>query len=80
MDYLKFHTEELPLMAEAGARYVVVACCGDWRDGEVTNSRSGIPQLQRELRKRFMNRLGSAGARRFKAAISGSTRELGGAP
>lgn len=56
MEYLKFHTEELPQMAGAGARYVVVACCGSWRDGEVTNSTSHIPKLRRELRKRFMNR------------------------
>jgi len=57
MDYLKFHTEEMPHLAEAGARYVVVACCGTWRDGEVTNSTVHIARLQRELRKRFMNRI-----------------------
>lgn len=45
-------------MAEGGARYVVVACCGTWwRDGEVTNDPKWIPRLQHELRKRFMNRL-----------------------
>ncbi len=59
MDYLTFHTEELPQMAEVGARYVVVACCGSWRDGEITNSASQIPTLRRELRKRFMNRFSS---------------------
>lgn len=57
MEYLTFHTKEFPKLAEAGARYVVVACCGSWRDGEVTNCSSHIPRLQRELRKRFMNRL-----------------------
>ncbi len=57
VEYLKFHTEELPYLAESGARYVVVACCGSWRDGEVTNSASHIGRLQRELRKRFMNRI-----------------------
>lgn len=57
MDYLKFHTEEFPHLAEAGARYVVVAYCGAWRDGEVTNSTTQIARLQRELRKRYMNRI-----------------------
>jgi hypothetical protein len=58
MEYLRFHVQELPEMAEAGARYVVVACCGTWwRDGEVTNDPKWIPRLQQELRKRFMNRL-----------------------
>jgi len=54
---LKFHTEELPAYEGAGARYVVVAVYGSWRDGEVTNNPALIPSLQRELRKRFMNRL-----------------------
>lgn len=57
VEYLKFHTEEFPHLAEEGARYVVVACCGTWRDGEVTNSVTHIGRLQRELRKRFMNRI-----------------------
>lgn len=57
VDTLKFHTEELPAYEDAGARYVVVAYCGTWRDGEVTNNRARIPVIQRELRKRFMNRL-----------------------
>jgi hypothetical protein len=57
VEYLTFHTEELPQLAGAGARYVVVACCGTWRDGEVTGDAKMIPALQRTLRKRFMNRL-----------------------
>lgn len=57
MDYLKFHTEEFPHLAEAGARYVVVACCGTWRDGEVASSIAHVAQIQRRLRKRFMNRI-----------------------
>lgn len=57
-EYLKFHTEELPAYHEVGARYVVVAYFGTWRDGEVTNNPAQIPMIQRELRKRFMNRLG----------------------
>jgi len=56
---LKFHTQDLPEMSEAGARYVVVAHCGAWRDGLATNYPAEIPRLQRELRKRFMNRLPS---------------------
>ncbi|MGM0594193.1 MAG: hypothetical protein ACQETD_06620 [Pseudomonadota bacterium] len=47
----------MPHLSESGARYVVVAICGDWRDGEVTNYAVNIPKLQRVLRKRFMNRL-----------------------
>lgn len=56
MDVLQFHTEELPQYEEAGARYVVVAWCGSWRDGEATSNPKMIPGLMRELRKRFMNR------------------------
>lgn len=57
MEMLKFHIEEMPVMYEGmGARYVVVAHCGSWRDGEATNSPNLIPELKRELRKRFMNR------------------------
>lgn len=56
-DKLKFHTQELPVYEDVGARYVVVAYCGHWRDGEVTNSPEKIPVIQRELRKRFMDRL-----------------------
>ena len=54
---LKFHTREIPEMSEAGARYVVVAHFENWRDGLATNYPAEIPRLQRELRKRFMNRL-----------------------
>lgn len=57
MEMLKFHTHELPPMAAAGARYVVVAYCGRWRDGLATSNRAEIPRMQRELRKRFMRRL-----------------------
>lgn len=56
-DNLKFHTEEFPAFQEIGARYVVVASFGAWRDGEATNNPANIPKIQRELRKRFMNRL-----------------------
>jgi len=56
-DSLRFHTEEIPGYEEVGARYVVVAYFGSWRDGEVTNNPASIPGIQRELRKRFMNRL-----------------------
>lgn len=56
MEMLKFHTEEMPMYEEMDARYVVVAYCGSWRDGEVTSNPKLIPLLQRELRKRFMNR------------------------
>lgn len=56
-DHLKFYTQELPAYHDAGARYVVVAYYGDWRDGDVTSNPAQIPLLQRELRKRFMNRL-----------------------
>lgn len=57
MDVLEFHTQEMPEMADAGARFVVVAFCGTWRDGMATNNKADISKLQRELRKRFMNRL-----------------------
>jgi hypothetical protein len=60
MEKLKFHTQDLPQMAEAGARYVVVAHFGEWRDGLTTNYKAEIPKLQRELRKRFMKRFDSA--------------------
>lgn len=56
MKTLKFHIEEMPRYEEAGARYVVVAYCGTWRDGEATSNPKLIPKLRRELRKRFMNR------------------------
>lgn len=74
MEYLKFHTQELPQMANAGARYVVVACCGTWRDGEVTNDPAQIPTLQRQLRKRFMNRLVAAPQRIAKRIATVSFR------
>ncbi len=53
---LTFQTREVPRLASLGARYVVIAVCGDWRDGDITNYRHRIPHLQRELRKRFMTR------------------------
>ncbi len=56
MHHLIFHTEEIPQLAPSGARYVVVAVCGEWRDGDVTNDASQIPHVQRQLRKRFMTR------------------------
>jgi hypothetical protein len=56
METLRFHTEEFPHLEGVGARYVVVAVYGTWRDGEATNDRRRIPQVQRELRKRFMSR------------------------
>jgi hypothetical protein len=56
MDTLKFHTQDMPMYEEMGARYVIVAYCGNWRDGEATSNPSLIPRLKRELRKRFMNR------------------------
>lgn len=61
-DRLKFYTQELPAYEEAGARYVVVAYYGDWRDGDVTSNPAHIPVLERNLRKRFMNRIGSNAA------------------
>lgn len=60
MEMLKFHTEEMPMYEEMDARYVVVAHYGAWSDGEATSNPSQIPQLQRELRKRFMNRYATA--------------------
>ena len=60
MEMLKFTTQEMPMYEEMGARYVVVAHCGNWRDGEATSNPSMIPKLQRELRKRFMNRYAGA--------------------
>ena len=60
MKFLRFHTEEFPNLEAAGARYVVVAVCGQWRDGDATNERQMIPQLQRKLRKRYMSRFISA--------------------
>ncbi len=56
MDMLEFHTEDMPMYEAMGARYVVVAHCGSWRDGEATSNPNQIPELKRELRKRFMNR------------------------
>lgn len=73
MDKLSFHTQELPEMEEAGARYVVVAHYGEWRDGMATNNRADIPRLQRELRKRFMKRIGNKGVpRKAGTAIASS--------
>ena len=56
MDMLQLHTEEIPEYEGLGARYVVVAHYGEWRDGEVTNDPKRIPALEQKLRKRFMNR------------------------
>lgn len=56
MEFLRFHTEEFPHLEAVGARYVVVAVHGNWRDGNVTNDRRQIPRMQKELRKRFMSR------------------------
>ena len=60
MEMLRFHTQEIPTLEPVDARYVVVAYCGTWRDGEVTSNRHMIPSLKRELRKRFMNRYAAA--------------------
>ena len=60
MDTLNFHTEDMPMYEEMDARYVVVAYCGSWRDGEATSNPSMIPRLKRELRKRFMNRFANS--------------------
>lgn len=60
MNILRFHTQEFPHLEDVGARFVVVAVCGEWRDGDVTNDPHAIPKLQRELRKRFMSRLKGA--------------------
>lgn len=59
MDFLRFHTEEFPMLESIGARFVVVAVHGAWRDGRTTNDRHQIPRMQRELRKRFMTRFES---------------------
>jgi len=56
LEYLSFHTEVMPQLAQVGARYVVVAYCGKWRDGLTTSDESQIPALQRKLRLRFMKR------------------------
>lgn len=56
MEILRFHTEEFPHLEAVGARYVVVAVYGNWRDGDATNDPQRIPHMQRELRKRFMSR------------------------
>jgi len=61
MEMLKFYTQELPQYEEMGARYVVVATYGSWRDGEATSNPQLIPRLKRELRKRFMNRYSQDG-------------------
>jgi hypothetical protein len=56
MAYLTFHTKEYPQFERIGARFVVIAIYGAWRDGEITNNPREIPLMQRELRKRFMTR------------------------
>ncbi|MEN8171087.1 MAG: hypothetical protein ABFS08_12765 [Pseudomonadota bacterium] len=60
MEMLQFHTEEMPMYEDMGARYLVVAHCGAWSDGEATSNPGQIPGLKRELRKRFMNRYAAA--------------------
>ena len=66
-------------MAEAGARYVVVACCGTWRDGEVAGFSYQIPRVQRELRKRFMNRVArNRETMKSTNRCSGSSQEVTG--
>ncbi|MDH5785087.1 MAG: hypothetical protein OEZ16_05680 [Chromatiales bacterium] len=62
MEMLQFHTEEIPMYEAIDARFVVVAFFGEWRDGEATSNPRKIPQLKRELRKRFMNRIAPAQA------------------
>lgn len=57
MAQLQFHTEEMPMYEDIGARYVVIAHFDGWRDGEVTSDSTRIPQLKRELFKRFLQRL-----------------------
>lgn len=56
MEMLQFHIKEFPGYECNGARFVVIAHCGDWRDGEVTNDPRLLPRLEQALRKRFMNR------------------------
>lgn len=60
MNGLKYYTEEFPSLEQSGARYVIVAHFGNWREGAATSNPGAIPQLKRELRKRFMNRLATA--------------------
>lgn len=56
MQQLKFHLEDYPQLEALGARYVIVAHCGSWRDGVVTNDAEKISTIKRELRRRFMLR------------------------
>lgn len=60
MEFLNFQTQEFPQLEAVGARFVVVAVYGSWRDGDATNDHRQIPRLQRELRKRFMTRFDEA--------------------
>lgn len=60
MNALKYYTEEMPSIAPAGARYVIIAHFGSWREGLTTSNPGAIPQLKRELQKRFMNRFATA--------------------
>jgi len=78
VESLQFHTEELPELTEAGARYVVVAYCGAWRDGEVTSDATQIPALKRKLRKSFMSRLSAAKRSRAIATASYYSSSDGG--
>lgn len=59
MSYLKLLTVDIPSLIPQGARYVVIAIYEDWREGEVTNDPRQIPHIERELRKRFLNRFDS---------------------
>ena len=63
MESLQFSVHEVPELADQGINYVVVAICGNWRDGEACNDARQLPQLQRTLRKRFMARLPPAESR-----------------
>lgn len=60
MHNLTFHTVDMATLAPQGARYVVIAIYGEWREGDVASDPQQIPQVQRELRKRFMTRFDSA--------------------
>ena len=57
MEALQFSVHELPELAEHGAGFIVVAVCGEWRDGEAYDDAWQLPHKQRELRRRFMARV-----------------------
>ncbi len=60
MKELKYSIKEFPALEQSGARYVIIAHFDSWRDGATTSNPLVIPQLKRELRKRFMNRFAIA--------------------